>query len=57
MVEGNPSLEPIRQYLLELIENYEAKNWGNEADITDEQIRESDLAENTVSEFCKLWYL
>jgi transcriptional regulator with XRE-family HTH domain len=49
MVEGNPSLEPLRQHLLELIQNYEAKNWGNEVDITDEQIRESDLAEKIVN--------
>jgi hypothetical protein len=49
MVEEDSSLEPIRQHLLELIEKYETKNWGNEAEITDEQIRESDLAEKIVN--------
>jgi len=49
MVKEDNSLEPIRQRLLELIEKYEAKNWGNESEITDEQIRESDLAEKIVN--------
>ncbi len=49
MVKEDNSLEPIRQRLLELIEKYEAKNWSNESEITDEQIRESDLAEKIVN--------
>ncbi len=49
MVKEDSSLEPIRQHLLALIEKYETKNWENEAEITDEQIRESDLAEKIVN--------
>ena len=49
MAKEDKSLEPIRQRLFELIEKYEAKNWGNETEITDEQIRESDLAEKIVN--------
>ncbi len=49
MVKEDRSLEPIRQHLFKLIEKYEAKNWGNEATFTDEQIRESDLAEKIVN--------
>jgi hypothetical protein len=49
MAKEDNSLEPIRQRLFELIEKYEAKNWGNETDITEEQIKESDLAEKIVN--------
>ncbi len=49
MVEEDSSLEPICQHLSELIERFENKHWGNEAEITDEQIRESDLAEKIVN--------
>ncbi len=49
MAKEDKSLEPIRQRLFELIEKYEEKNWSNEAEITDEQIKESDLAEKIVN--------
>ena len=49
MAKEDKSLEPIRQRLFELIEKYESKNWSNEAEITEEQIRESDLAEKIVN--------
>jgi len=49
MVKEDKSLEPIRQRLLELIEKYEAENWGNENEISNEQIRESDIAERVVN--------
>ena len=49
MVEEDGSLAPIRQHLLTLIKKYEAKNWGNENSISDEQIKESDLAEKIVN--------
>ena len=49
MVKENGSLEPIRQHLLKLIEKYETKNWANEDEITDEKIKESDLAEKIVN--------
>jgi antitoxin component HigA of HigAB toxin-antitoxin module len=49
MEKEDSSLEPIRQHLLELIEKYETKNWGTETEITDEQIKESDLAEKIVN--------
>jgi len=49
MVEEDSSLEPVRQHLFELIEKYESKNWGIEAEISEEQIRESDLAEKIVN--------
>lgn len=49
MVKEDSSLESVRQHLLALIEKYETKNWADEAEITDEKIRESDLAEKLVN--------
>ena len=49
MVKEDNSLEPIRLHLKNLIKKYEAKNWAKEDEITNEQIRESDLAEKIVS--------
>lgn len=49
MVEEDSSLEPVRQHLMTLIERYEAVHWNNEVEITDEQIKESDLAEKIIS--------
>lgn len=49
MINDDSSLKPVRQHLLTLIENYEVKNWGNETEITDEQVKESDTAEKIVS--------
>lgn len=49
MVKDDSTLEPIRQHLLVLIEQYESKHWRNESEITDEQIKESDYAEKIIS--------
>lgn len=49
MEKEDNSLEPVRRHLIYLIEKYESKNWENEAEITDEQIKESDLAEKIVN--------
>jgi transcriptional regulator with XRE-family HTH domain len=44
----DPSLIPIREKLMELMENYETKHWRNEDLITDKQIEESDKAEEII---------
>ncbi len=49
MVKDDSSLKPVRQHLISLIEKYEKKHWDNESDISDDQIRESDIAERIVS--------
>lgn len=49
LVKEDVSLEPIREHLLELIEKYEKKHWADESSISEEQIRESDIAEKLVS--------
>ena len=49
MVEDDSSLESVRQHLLGLIEKYETEHWGNESDISEIQIKESDLAEKIIS--------
>ncbi len=48
MVKKDSSLEPVRQHLLVLIEKYENEQWGIESEITDEQVKESDIAERIV---------
>ncbi len=42
------SYRPIRNHLRNLISDYEKKHWADEGRITDNQIRESDLAEALV---------
>jgi len=49
MVKEDNSLEPIRQHLKSLIKQYEGSHWNNETNISDEQIKENDLAEKIVS--------
>lgn len=44
-VKEDKSYEPIRRHLRRLIKDYEQKNWADEHKITDNQIKESDLAE------------
>jgi len=39
------SYKPIRNHLRNLMKDYEQKNWANEKSLTDNQIKESDLAE------------
>lgn len=48
MVKEDKSLEPIRQHLKKLIMQFEQKNWSDEENITDDQIRESDVAEKII---------
>ncbi len=45
LVKEDKSYEPIRTHLRGLIKDYEEKNWSDDNSITDEQIKESDLAE------------
>ncbi|MDA3816341.1 MAG: helix-turn-helix transcriptional regulator [Prolixibacteraceae bacterium] len=42
------SYKPIRNHLRSLIKDYEQNNWADENSITDNQIKESDLAEALV---------
>ena len=42
------SYKPIRNHLRNLIKDYEEKNWCDENSITDNQIKDSDLAETLV---------
>lgn len=50
------SYRPIRNHLRELIENYEKNNWADEDNITDSQIKESDLAEALVQAENEFYY-
>ena len=45
LVKEDKSYEPIRTHLRGLIKDYEEKNWSDDNSVTDEQIKESDLAE------------
>lgn len=45
MSKTNSRLKPIRQKLRDIIEKYETKNWSPKSDISDEKIRESEIAE------------
>ena len=49
MEKEDPTLKPIRQHLLVLIEKYESKHWENESAITEEQMKESDNAERIIN--------
>ena len=49
MVDGDSSLDPIRQHLKSLIKQYEKTHWGDETIISNEQITESDIAEKIVN--------
>ena len=49
MVEDDNSLESVRQHLLGLIEKYETEHWSNEGAISEEQIKDSDIAEKIVN--------
>ena len=48
MVKEDKSLESVRLHLKNLILQYEKKHWSNEEAITDEQIKESDIAEKII---------
>jgi hypothetical protein len=45
LVQEQPELAESRKTLRSIIKEYERKNWGNDEDITDEKVRESDIAE------------
>lgn len=45
LIKNDKSYEPIRNHLRDLIKNYEKNNWSNEDTITNNQVKESDLAE------------
>lgn len=49
MEKEDSSLKIIRQHLKVLIKKYENVNWNEDLQITDEQIKESDIAEKIVS--------
>ena len=48
LVKNDNSYAPIRTHLRELIKKYEQDKWTDEDSITDQQIKESDLAESLV---------
>jgi len=48
MSKDDSSLIPIRNRLLELMEDYERKHWIDEGTISDEQLEESDKAEEII---------
>lgn len=48
MVKDDHSLLPVKQYLKTLIRQYEKNHWTDEAKISAEQIKESDIAEKIV---------
>jgi len=56
LVKDDKSYEPIRQHLRDLIKNYEQVNWSDEHLITDNQIKESDLAESLIQAENEFYY-
>ena len=48
MVKNDSSLKPVRIHLKTLIKQYEKDNWESDANISDRQIEESDIAEKIV---------
>lgn len=48
LIKNDKSYQPIRDHLRNLIKTYEENNWANKNLITDEQIKDSDLAEAIV---------
>ena len=50
MSEGKPEYERLREKLLDMIEDYENKNWSDSDKITEKQISESDTAEKQVDQ-------
>src|SRR3972149_68300 len=48
LVKEDKLYEPIRNHLRDLIKDYEKNNWANGNNVTDNQIKESDLAEALV---------
>jgi transcriptional regulator with XRE-family HTH domain len=54
--KDDESYRPIRSHLRELIKDYEKNNWEDEDNITDYQIKESDLAEALVQAENEFYY-
>ena len=50
LIKEHPHLKSIRKKLRSLIGEYENLHWSDDANISNEQIQESDLAEKTVEE-------
>tara|TARA_R110002073_G_scaffold334731_2_gene524902 strand:+ start:1083 stop:1442 length:360 start_codon:yes stop_codon:yes gene_type:complete len=48
LAKENESYKVLRKHLSKLIKDYEDKNWSISENITNEQIKESDLAEQIV---------
>lgn len=49
MVKEDASLIPVREKLLDLMDDYENKHWRDESKISDKQIEESDKAEDIIN--------
>ena len=56
LVKKDASYAPIRKHLRDLIKKYEQENWGDENSITDDQIKESDVAETLVQSENEFYY-
>jgi len=50
MVKEHPELADERKQLRQIIKNYENSNWSNSSEITDQQIKESEIAEFIVEQ-------
>lgn len=48
LVKEDDSYIPVRKHVRKLIKKYELEHWAEEENVTDEQIKESDLAEELV---------
>ncbi len=48
MIQDDPSLKPVRDKVLKLMEDYENKHWNNVELISDKQLEESDKAEDII---------
>lgn len=48
MEKIDPSLKPLRRHLIDLIVKYEMKHWQDASAVTNEQIKQSNLAEALV---------
>jgi len=48
MEKDDKSYTPIRKHIRKLIVNYEQERWSDESQITDEQVKESDIAESII---------
>ncbi|NEN23233.1 helix-turn-helix transcriptional regulator [Cryomorpha ignava] len=56
LVKEDKSYQAIREHLRSLIKKYEQDNWANENSITDNQIKESDIAESLVKAENEFYY-